>query len=126
MADEISLTISMTATNGSFKETFSPGAITIDQSAIGGNSPTVSISTAAEENLAFGDVSTEGIVVGRNLDSTNFVTVGPPSSGGSTSKVAWMRINAGEPFAFRLDPNATWRWRANGGTVLVQVKMLEN
>lgn len=126
MADEISLTISMVATNGSFKETFSPGAVSIDQSAVGGHSPTVSISTAAEENLTFGDVSTEGIVVGRNLDSTNYVTVGPPSSGGSTSKVAWMRINAGEPFAFRLDPSAVWRWRAVGGTVLVQVKMLEN
>jgi hypothetical protein len=123
MANEIQLTIQMLCSNDSLVEQFLPGTVQINQSAQGAHCPTVIVNSSAEEDLTFGDIVTEGIVVGRNLDDTNYVTIGPSTGG---AMYPFIRVNAGEPFAFRLDPSATWRWQANSANVKVQIKMLEN
>jgi hypothetical protein len=123
MANEIKLTVQMQYESGSLKEDFVPGTVQISQSAQGAHCPTVIVNSSAEEDLTFGDIATEGLVVGRNLDSTNYVTIGPSTGG---AMYPFIRVNPGEPFCFRLDPSATWRWQANSANVKVQIKMLEN
>lgn len=125
MADEIKVNIQLTYENGYLKDTFYPGQVNITQTTLGEHAPVVVVGSTAEENLTFGDIATLGYVVGRNLDSTNYVTIGPTTS--STSAMhGFIRVKAGEPFAFRLEPGKLWRWRANGGNVKVQLKVFES
>lgn len=122
MAEEISLSMSMTLENGTLKESFLPGTVLIDQAVIGAHSPVVLVSTS-EEDLDTGDISTLGRIAGVNLDTTNYVVVGP-STGGPLHPL--MRLPPGEPFALRLEPGITWRWVANTSPCKVQIKLLEN
>lgn len=123
MADELKLNIQLSYTNGNLSDTFYPGQVSITQSVQGEHAPVVTVGSTAEENLSTGDIGTLGLIVGRNLDSTNYVTIGP-STGGAMKPL--IRVKAGETFAFRLEPGVTWRWRAYGGNVKVQVKLFEN
>lgn len=122
MADEIKLQVGITVTNVDFKQTFQPGTISIDQAAQGMHAPVVTVGTT-EEVLATGDIGTLGVIVGRNLDATNYVTVGPSTG---AAKHDFIRIEAGEPFAFRLEPGITWRWNANTAPVKVQIQLYED
>ena len=122
MANETKLTISLTNKNGELTSSFTPGVASIDQAAQGAFAPVVIVSTS-EEDLVVGDISTEGIIVGKNLDLTNFVTVGP-STGGPLH--AFMKIKPTEPFAFRLSPGITWRWVADTAPVKVQIQLYED
>lgn len=124
MANEIDLVLRVRVANGLFRHTFDPGPLKIDQSAVGGHAPVVSVGTA-EEDLSLGDIATAGLVAVRNLDDTNFITFGPSSGG---VMVPLGRIHAGEPALLRLDPSpgVTLRWKANGAPVLVQVAAFEN
>lgn len=124
MANELQLNIQLTAENGSFKQTFYPGTVSITQSAIGAHCPIVIVSTA-EEALTTGDISTLGLVVGRNLDATNYITVGPATASTGAMR-PFMRIKATEPFAFRLNPGTVWKWKAYGASVKVQLQVYEN
>ncbi len=123
MADGISLNIGSICTNGSFKTTFQPGTVQITQAAQGAHCPIVSVSTA-EENLTTGDIGTLGVICLRNLDATNYVIAGPTTASTGPMR-AFIRIKAGEPAAFRLEPGITWRWKAVGGTVKVDVRLFE-
>ena len=122
MADEITTVLRVTVENGNYKQTVDYGTTKDDQAAQGGGVPgTVSVGTS-EEDMTFGDRSTPGVVVLRNLDTTNFVTYGPKSAG---SMVAFGRINAGEVARLRLASAVTWRWQADTATVKVQVDAFE-
>lgn len=123
MANELKLTVQLTYENSYLKDTFTPGTVNITQSALGEHAPVVIVASTGEENLVTGDISTLGLVVGRNLDATNYVTIGPSTGG---AMYPFLRIKAGEPFAFRLEPGITWRWRANGSAVKMQVKLFES
>ena len=122
MADEIKLTVSMQATNAEFRSSFQPGTASIDQAAQGMFAPVVIVSTS-EEDLTMVDITTEGVVVGKNLDTVNFVTVGP-STGAALH--AFMKVKAQETFAFRLSPGITWRWVADTAPVKVQLQVYED
>jgi hypothetical protein len=123
MSDEIKIGVQMSITNGLFKDSFAPGTINVNQGTQGAHSSIVTVGSTAEEDLVTGDIGTLGWAMGRNLDSSNYVTVGP-STGGPMHP--FQRIKAGEPFAFRLEPGITWRWRANTADVKVLVKILED
>lgn len=122
MADELKITVSTTLTNGYFKDTNQPGTISVTQAAIGAHMPVVSVGTA-EEDLTTGDISTLGWVYLRNMDTTNYVTLGPKSGG---AMVAFGRLKAGEVAVLRLEPGITLRWQANTAAVKVLVKLYEN
>ena len=123
MADELKLNVQLSYANGFLSDTFYPGQVSITQAAIGEHAPVVIVGSTAEENLSVGDISVLGYVVGRNLDATNYVTIGA-STGGVMKPL--IRVKAGEVFAFRCEPGITWRWRAYGGNVKVQIKLFEN
>lgn len=125
MANELTMSILAKVVNGDMKNTFQPGALTFDQDAIGGHSPVVNVTTG-EEALAFGDISTKGWIAGRNLDSANYVIMGP-SSNSTGAMLAAMRVEAGEPFCFRFEPTiSTWKMHSNTGTVKVQFHLFED
>jgi hypothetical protein len=72
-----------------------------------------------EEQLVLGDVTTVGIVWIKNLDSTNFITVG------TVTNQRGFRINAGESFAFRAANNAVF-CAANTAAVDVAYAVFSN
>lgn len=124
MANELQLGIQLTAENGSFKQTFYPGTVSITQAAIGAHCPVVIVSTA-EEALDTGDISTLGLIVGRNLDTTNYVTVGPATAS-TGAMYEFQKVKAGEPFGFRLNPGTVLKWKANAAAVKMQLQVYED
>ncbi len=122
MADEIVITVLAELTNGNFKDRIDHGQQKFDQTAIGASSNVVNVGTS-EEDVSVGDVTTLGWCFVRNLDTTNYVTWGPKSSG---SMVAVGRIEAGEVICFRLEPGVTLRWIANTASCLVDIRIFED
>lgn len=80
MANEITLTQSVTISNGLFKDRFQPGPIQIDQATIGGGNPGEVIVGTSSQDIDFGDAA-PGLVCVQNLDGTNYVEYGPKSGG---------------------------------------------
>ena len=72
-----------------------------------------------EETLALGDVSSVGVVWIKNLDSTNYVTVGTVTS------QRGFKILPGESFPFRAANNAIYI-AANTAAVDVSYKVFSN
>lgn len=122
MANEITITLSASCANGYFKSAFQPGSIQLNQTAIGGHGPVVSVGTS-EEALTFGDISTLGYMALRNLDTTNYVDIGPESGG---AMVPMVRLKAGNVAIMRLKPGITVRAQANTAAVKLQVWALED
>lgn len=121
MANEITLTASVSLTNGNLKKSFAPGTVQITQTTLGADDRVVSIGTT-EEDLAFGDVATLGFLCVRNLDSTNYVQWGPKSAG---VMVAIGRLKPGEYAIIRIEPGVTIRAIANTAACKVQWFLLE-
>lgn len=122
MANEITITLSASVANAYFKSSFQPGSIQLNQTAIGGHMPIVSVGTS-EEALTFGDISTLGYMALRNLDTTNYVDIGPESGG---AMVPMVRLKAGNVAIMRLKPGITVRAQANTAAVKLQVWALED
>ena len=72
--------------------------------------------------MSTGDVSTLGWLVLQNLDTTNYVTYGPDSTG----MVDFGRIEAGEIAVLRLEPGITIKAQANTAAVDLLVKVFED
>ena len=117
MADEIKFTIEGEVTNGAYKEVLSRTRYEFDQDAIGDYSAVVSVGTS-EEDLGVADVTVNGWLYLKNLDTTNYVTWGPKSAG---AMVAMGRLEPGEFALFRMAPSSvTLRWVANSAAVKVK------
>ena len=122
MANEIRLTLNMDVNNGAF--TFKGRhSFQVDQSAIGGGNPGVVDIGTSEEDIDFGDITTEGYAVLKNLDDTNYVQYGPKSAG---SMVAFGRLKAGEVAVVRLEPGVIIRAIANTAACKVEVRVMED
>lgn len=122
MAGTYQLTIKSKLTNAPHTEAFDPGTKQIVQNGVGCHAPVVDIGTS-EEDLSFGDLSTEGRCEVMNLDDTNYVDIGPKSGG---SMVPAIRLKPGEPHAFRISPGQTWAGQANTAACKVQFKIYED
>lgn len=121
MADEIKLTIKTKVTNGEYKLDWNIGTLSLDQSAQGAASGIQSVGTSAED-LAIGDVSTEGILIMLNLDSTNFIEVGKTVSA-AFEEVA--KLGPGDPLVMRVADGVTIRVQADTAACKVQYLLLE-
>lgn len=122
MAGTLQVNISASLTNGSHKETFSPGADTITQDAVGVHAPVQTIGTS-EEVIPDGDVTTLGWAFFQNLDATNYVTIGPETGG---AMVGFIKLEPGESAAMRLLPGITIRGQANTAPVNVKVLIFQD
>ena len=119
MADELSLQIVATLTNGELDVRFAPGAKQYDQTTQGSIDQVVTVNTSAAETISFGDISTPGFCFVRNLDPSNYVTLS--STGG-----AFSRVEAGEIGGWRLDPSMTLSAQADTAACKVQFVILSD
>lgn len=79
----------------------------------GAPSPGPVIIGTSEEDISFGDIK-PGVVYIENMDSSNYVRIGPKSGG---SMVAEQRILPGKNIRMYLDENTTLRAVANSAPV---------
>jgi len=122
MANEITIRLTMSCENGSFKDEFKPASQQVDQSAIGSDSGVQEIGTT-EESLSFPNVTTEGLFLIRNLDTTNFVTFGPQVGTGNMEPIG--KLLAGQYAMIWLYPGVVIRAKADTAACKVQFLCLE-
>ena len=118
MSNEITVNASLSVRNAAHIESYEPSAKRVTQAAIGGHGPIIDVGTS-EEDFSAGDVTTLGWVFFHNLDTANYVRIGPKSGG---AMVPLIRLRAGEFAVLRLEPGITLRAQAN--TAAVKLKML--
>lgn len=122
MANEITVTASINVAKGNFSRRIAPGALTFDQAAQGQAGGVLEIGTS-EESITLTDLGTLGWAYFRNLDTSNYVTWGPDSTG----MVAVGRMEAGETAGpFRLEPGITLKMQANTAACNVEVIVFED
>ena len=117
MASELSVQTGLNYSKGGDIDQVSE-AFTVDVSGTARISGRQTIGTS-EEQLALGDVSSLGVVWIKNLDATNYITVGTVTS------QRGFRINAGESYSFRAANNAVFV-AANTAAVDVSYKVFSN
>lgn len=116
MASEITVQASIQVVNGSLRDSFTPGAQSIDQSALGGPTPGYVTIGTTEEEVAFGELSSKGYVMMQNLDTTNYV------QWGFSTGVYGGRMKAGETAGpFRMDATSIFL-KANTAACKVLIK----
>lgn len=121
MANEISVSVQVSVSNGNLVKSLGPnrGTLTIDQTTQGGPSPGyVSVGTS-EESISLAELGTVGWAVLTNLDSTNYV------EWGFSTGVYGGRLNAGESAALRLNPSTSLYMKANTAACKCLVEVLE-
>ena len=125
MANEITVSVSLKCVNGDFRFERRINSVSVTQAAIGGNGGVQEIGFAAHEALALGDVGTEGWLIVRNIDDTNFVDLGVDVA---AAFEPFIRLEPGEPALFRLskDAGATPYAQADTAAVKVEFMLLED
>lgn len=118
MSEEINLTFRLTCQNGGNNDLFELYG-RFDQAAEGSDGGGLTIGTS-EEDLTITDVTTPGLLILRNIDSTNYVQWGPKSGGAMIP--CGRLLPMGLPAAIPLDNSVTIRLVAN--TAACRVKWL--
>lgn len=120
MADEITVTSQLRCINSQLS--FDTGMVRLSdtQTAVGGPTPGYMTIGTTEESTAFPELSTEGWLWMKNLDSTNYV------QWGFATGVYGGRMKAGETAGpFRMEPGLTLYLKANTAACKVLVYGLE-
>jgi len=125
MANEIQTRVQVTLNNGALLGNFNPPPKQITQSTKAKFEDVVTVGTSEQDlslptNSALTS-SNQSLCQMVNLDSTNYVELGPKSGG---AMVAWMRLYPGVPQTFELAPSVTLRWVANTASCKVHVQIL--
>lgn len=122
MADEIAVSASLRVKDatGNYYIDEVIRTKTFDQAAVGGPTPGYLTIGTSEESEAFSELSTEGWVLLKNLDATNYVQWGFATTayGG--------RLEPGEFALFRLEPSTTLYLKANTAACKVLVMGVED
>ena len=121
MANEISATVGLSVVNGNLRISLPQLTRQYNQTASGLSDQVLSIATTAED-VSFGDVSTPGLCVLHNLDTTNYVEYGMSDSG-TIKKLA--KLSAGDVHMIRIAASTTLRMQANTAACKVRVLCLE-
>ncbi len=121
MSDEIQVNLSVRVEKANKLWSFTPGQFTQDLTTArrGGNDQLIGLTP---EVLTDGDVAAPRLCVLRNLDATNYVTVGPQSSTTATMEPT-MRIPAGASVLLWLDPTVVLMAMANTAAVNLEVNI---
>lgn len=119
MANELSYSLNVSYASGYAKDSVTTGTVTYSQSTQLVDSGIQDVGTAAE-SLATGDVGTNGGWLWmKNLDTTNYVTFGPDSTG----LITCGRLQPGKDCWFFLAPSVTLKVQANTAACKVQYKL---
>lgn len=122
MANEITITGNLSCTNGTFSFATRESSKQANQSAVGGGGPGVVSCTTSDTVVTLGNLTTPGWGFIKNLDSTNYVEIGPTSGG---AIVPFIKLLPGEFAIFRLAASVTLRSQANTATCKVLFAFLE-
>jgi len=125
MADEIVLNISARLQSGYLLDQFSPGQILLDQDTPNCGGYTQSITTS-EEDVDFGDIPalTDGaVVIFRNLDTTNYIDLGPSDGGTGGTMLASDRLYPGMVAVHCIGPTTVFRAQANTAACSLYVRV---
>ena len=124
MADEITMTGSLSITATNFREQFNPGTISIDLASNKGDGGVQEIShsgsAAQGETIGVTDVTVGGICFFRNLDEKNYVEIGIQVGG---TFYAFLKLLPGEFSMGRIGTSAPYA-RANTANVNLQYRIL--
>jgi len=121
MANEITISSRLTLKNGTLAFDYATGSILLDQTAAGGPTPGYVTIGTSEESFTFGELSTLGFLMMRNLDATNYI------QWGFATGVYGGRMRAGEPAGpFRLEPGTTLYLKANTANCKALLYALES
>lgn len=125
MANEITVSVTLKAINGDSAFERKISGQQYDQAAAGGRGGIQEIGFAAHEVVIATDVTTEGWVIMRNIDATNFVDIGVDVAAAFEPMI---RMEPGEPCCFRAskDAGATLYAKADTAAVKVEYMILED
>lgn len=119
MANEISVSVDVSLTKGNLSRRVTTRK-SIDQTGNGVYHNTVSVGTTEESIATFGDITTEGLMYLRNLDTTNYV------QWGFSTTVYGGRMAPGMVAGpFQAEPGLTLFLKANTAACLVEVFVAE-
>ena len=119
MADEITYQVYLKLVNGNRKPGWAIAAQTVDQTGTDYNWTTQTISNAAAEALALGDIGTPGMMMLHNLGA-NYIEIGYDDTGFKPT----VKVLAGEYSLFR-HAQAAPQALANTAPVEIQFLLLE-
>jgi hypothetical protein len=122
MANEIKLASSLQIKNGVFQYNHAT-SLAITQVNIGGGNPGLVQFSTTQEQITFGELSTPGLVLVQNMDSTNNIQLG-----NYVSSVFYpiVRLNPGESYVFRLHESVVLYGKASAGTPKGLIHVFEN
>lgn len=121
MANEITLTLGLQLINSNLRATYPQIASQYTQTTAGMSDQVITVGTS-EEDISFTDITTPGVCVLHNLDSTNFVKYGPKSGG---SMVEMGRLKPGDKQVIRFGSSVTLRMVADTASCKVRIMCLE-
>lgn len=121
MADEISYQIALRCTKGYESESATPTSLVADKATIGAMGETQIVPTS-DTVVDLGDLVAARWCYLRNLDTTNYIELGP-TSGGAIVKM--VKLKAGEACLFPLAASVVLRAIANTGSVNLKKLILE-
>lgn len=119
MANEITQTLTLTALSGDFSASASMTK-SRDQTNKLKFDATLSIGTS-EETITFGDLTTPRFMQVTNLDPSNYVRLGPDSTG----MVPLIRLMPGDTCQIPLEPGITLKAQANTAPVRIGLLALD-
>lgn len=125
MANEISIKMQMTVSNGNLKYKDDTGWRYVTQTTAEMYDEVLT-RTTSDTALTIGSMSSAnyGHVKFTNQDSTNYIDIGPESGG---AIVPFIRLKAGESSEWaRVKPSITIRTQANTASVKLRVQMLRD
>lgn len=125
MANELQITVTASLSKGEFDWKPQLGTTQIDVATVGRGGYVQEIGTSEETIGGLADVSTFGWALFKNLDSTNYVEIGPDSGGTGGSMVSMVKLLAGEFALLPLTPGITLKAQANTAAVKLDVNVLE-
>jgi len=125
MANEITVSVSLSVINGDASFSRKVSAQQYDQTASGGRGGIQEIGFGAHEAILVTDVTTEGWCYFRNIDATNFVQIGIDVA---ATFYPIIRLEPGEPAIFRASQvaGATLYGQADTGAVKIEYRVNED
>lgn len=121
MANEIRTNARFQVINGDYSDSLNFSNKLYDQAAIGAHKPIIIVGTS-EEVLSLGDIVTPGACIFHNLDTTNYVDIGPTSGG---ALVPMIRLKPDQYAILWLTPTVVLRAQANTANVKLLMMALE-
>lgn len=121
MANEITITTALTIQNGYLSKDMKVSALKVNQNTLDADDDVHTITTSDAAITL--DVATLGYIHVRNLDTTNFVKLGPESGG---AIIPMVKLKAGESALLRLMTGITLRGQADTASCKVRIMALND